>query len=32
MDCGNKFPLKEYIDEIDEESLERIALRPCDRV
>jgi hypothetical protein len=32
MDCGNRFPLKEYIHEIDEESLERIALRPSDRV
>jgi uncharacterized Zn finger protein len=32
MDCGRMFPVKEYIDEMDEEMLERISLRPCDRV
>jgi hypothetical protein len=32
MDCGKVFSVKEYIDEMDEEMLERISLRPCDRV
>ncbi|NWF98078.1 MAG: hypothetical protein HXY52_03975 [Nitrospirae bacterium] len=32
MECGKKFSLKEYINEIDEQNLEKIACRPCDRV
>jgi len=32
MDCGKIFSVKEYIDEIDDEMLERISLRPCNRV
>jgi len=31
MDCGKKFPLREYLAELDEKSLEQIAARPCDR-
>jgi hypothetical protein len=30
--CGKTFPVQAYIDEMDEKSLERIAMRPCDRV
>jgi len=32
MDCGKIFPVKEYIDEIDDGMWEQIFLRPCDRV
>jgi DNA-directed RNA polymerase subunit RPC12/RpoP len=32
MDCGKKFPLKEYLEEVDDKSLEQISLRPCNRV
>jgi len=31
MECGKVFPLKDYIDEIDEETWKAIALRPCNR-
>ncbi|MEC4677092.1 MAG: hypothetical protein VST72_09285 [Nitrospirota bacterium] len=31
MDCGKKFNVSEYIDEIDEKTWERIAGRSCDR-
>jgi len=30
--CGRIFPVKEYINEMDDEMLERISLRPSDRV
>jgi len=29
--CGKDHPIKEYLDEIDEEMWERIARRPCNR-
>jgi len=31
MDCGKRFSLNEYIDEIDEKTWEKIAGRSCDR-
>jgi translation initiation factor 2 beta subunit (eIF-2beta)/eIF-5 len=32
LDCGKTFPVQAYLDQIDEKSLERISMRPCDRV
>lgn len=29
--CGREFPVKEYIDELDEDMWESIARRPCNR-
>jgi hypothetical protein len=29
--CGKEFPVKEYLDELDEETWEKIARRPCNR-
>jgi hypothetical protein len=29
--CGREYPVSEYIDELDEESWELIARRPCNR-
>lgn len=29
--CGKEFPVKEYLDELDEETWERIARRPSNR-
>jgi len=31
MDCGKRFGLHDYIDEIDEKTWEKIAGRSCDR-
>jgi hypothetical protein len=31
MDCGKRFGLAEYLDEIDEKTWEKIAGRSCDR-
>jgi hypothetical protein len=30
-ECGKEFPVGEYLDEIDEETWERIARRPANR-
>jgi hypothetical protein len=32
MDCGTKYSLQEYINEIDEKMWEEISSHPCDRV
>ncbi|OGW36348.1 MAG: hypothetical protein A2Y97_05985 [Nitrospirae bacterium RBG_13_39_12] len=32
LKCGTTFPLKDYIDEMDDEMWEQILLRPCNRV
>jgi hypothetical protein len=32
MDCGRKYPIKDLIEELDEKTLERIAMFRCDRV
>ncbi len=32
LDASKKFPVKEYLHEMDEESLELISLRPANRV
>jgi len=29
--CGKEFPVKEYLDELDDEAWEKIALRPSNR-
>jgi hypothetical protein len=29
--CGKDFPIKDYIDEMDEETWEQISRRPCNR-
>jgi hypothetical protein len=29
--CGKEFPITEYLDELDEETWEKIARRPSDR-
>jgi hypothetical protein len=29
--CGKEFPIKAYLDELDEETWEKIALRPSNR-
>jgi hypothetical protein len=31
MECGRLYSVHEYVDEIDEETWERIASRPCNR-
>jgi len=32
MECGKRFGLADYMDEIDEKTWEKIAARKCDRV
>ena len=32
MDCGRDFSISEYVDEIDGDTWDRIALRPWNRV
>jgi len=32
MECSAVYLLDDYVQEMDKESLEKIALRPCDRV
>jgi hypothetical protein len=29
--CGKEYPIKEYAEEIDEKTWERISQRPCNR-
>jgi len=31
MECGKEFKISEYVDEIDAETWDKIALRPCNR-
>jgi hypothetical protein len=31
MDCGKRYTLAEYVDEIDEETWEKISNRSCNR-
>jgi hypothetical protein len=31
MECGKEYKISDYIGEIDEETWERISLRPCNR-
>jgi hypothetical protein len=31
MDCGKRYTLTEYLDEIDEKTWEKISSRSCDR-
>jgi hypothetical protein len=31
MECGRRFSLSEYIDEIDDKTWEKISSRSCDR-
>jgi hypothetical protein len=31
MECGREFNVSEYIDEIDSDTWDKIALRPCNR-
>jgi hypothetical protein len=31
MECGKEYPIKEYLDEIDEETWEIISFRQCNR-
>ncbi|MEK6698472.1 MAG: hypothetical protein AABZ10_05440 [Nitrospirota bacterium] len=30
--CGKDFPVKEYMDQFDEETWEKLSHRPCNRV
>jgi hypothetical protein len=30
-DCGRRFTIKELVDELDDETLERLAMIRCDR-
>jgi hypothetical protein len=32
MDCGKVFSIDEYVNDMNEESWDKISCRPCDRV